>query len=110
MTLSKRAAASASKGSERAPATESKGWSCYLLECADGTYYTGVAPDLEERLKKHNAGRGAKYTRGRTPVRLVWSQHCSSYAAARALEAQLKGWSREKKRRLARGSLRLVPH
>ncbi|MGH9863309.1 MAG: GIY-YIG nuclease family protein [Candidatus Acidiferrales bacterium] len=60
ITLSKRAAASASKG-----------WFVYLLECADGTYYTGVAPDVEERLQKHNAARGAKYTRGRRPVRLV---------------------------------------
>ncbi len=44
----------------RTSTTESKGWFVYLLECADGTYYTGVAPDLEERLRKHNAGRGAK--------------------------------------------------
>lgn len=87
--------------------TESKGWFCYLLKCADGTYYTGVAPDLQERLRKHNAGRGAKYTRGRRPVRLVWSRLCDSYAQARALEAQLKGWSRERKQRLVAASLRL---
>jgi len=66
-----------------------------------------VAPNLEERLKKHNAGRGAKYTSGRRPVRLVWFHRCDSYAEARTLEAQLKGWSREKKSRLAVGSLRL---
>ncbi|MGH9803705.1 MAG: GIY-YIG nuclease family protein [Candidatus Acidiferrales bacterium] len=93
--------------SERAPASESKGWFVYLLACADRSYYTGVAPNLEERIKKHNAGYGAKYTRGRRPVRLVWSHRCSSYAEARALEAQLKGWSREKKGRLVVGSLRL---
>ena len=86
-----------------------KSWFCYLLQCADGTYYAGVAPDVEERLKKHNARRGAKYTRGRTPVRLIWSQRCGSYAAARALEAQLKRWSRGKKRQLIAGSLRLDP-
>ncbi len=91
----------------RTSTTESKGWFVYLLECADGTYYTGVAPDLEERLRKHNAGRGAKYTRGRRPVWLVWSHLCGSYAQARSLEAQLKGWSREKKRQLVKGSLRL---
>ncbi len=89
--------------------SESKGWHVYLLECADGTYYAGVAPDLDARLKKHNAGRGAKYTRGRTPVRLVWCQLCDSYAAARAAEAQLKGWDREKKGLLVVGSLRLDP-
>ena len=82
-----------------------KGWFCYLLECADGTYYAGVAPDLQERLRKHNAGRGAKYTRGRRPVRLVWSKPCASYGEARTLEAQLKDWSREKKRALIAGSL-----
>lgn len=82
-----------------------KDWSCYLLECADGTYYAGVAPEVEERLRKHNAGRGAKYTRGRRPVRLVWSHPCGSYAKARALEAHLKSCSRQKKRQLIAGSL-----
>lgn len=96
MTLSKRAATSASKG-----------WHVYLLKCADRTYYAGVAADLEGRLKKHNAGRGAKYTRGRRPVRLVWSQLCDSYAAARALEARLKGYTRKEKGLLVAGFLRL---
>jgi len=82
-----------------------KTWSCYLLECADGTYYTGVAPDVQERLRKHNAGRGAKYTRGRRPVRLVWCLPCVGYAEARALEALVKSWSRAKKRTLVEGSL-----
>ena len=45
-----------------------KSWFLYLLECADGTYYVGVAPNLEERLKKHYAGRGAKYTLETNPV------------------------------------------
>jgi putative endonuclease len=87
----------------------SKGWFCYLLECADGTYYTGVAPDLQERLRKHNSGRGAKYTRGRRPVRLVWSHPCAGYTEARSVEARLKRWKRAKKQRLVVGSLRLVP-
>jgi len=89
----------------RTSTRESKRWIVYLLICADNTYYAGVAPDLDLRLKKHNAGRGAKYTRGRRPVRLVWSHPCDSYAEARALEAQLKGWSRAKKDRLVAGSL-----
>jgi len=89
--------------------TASKGWIVYILICADSTYYTGVAPDLERRLKKHNSGRGAKYTRGRRPVRLVWSHRCDSYTEARALEAQLKRWSRARKERLVAGSIRLVP-
>jgi putative endonuclease len=94
-------------GGERARPKRRTRWYVYLLQCADGTYYSGVALDLKERLRKHNAGRGARYTRGRRPVRLVWSLRCSSYAQARAREAQLKRWSRADKRRLAQGSLRL---
>ncbi|MDA2913890.1 GIY-YIG nuclease family protein [Acidobacteriia bacterium AH_259_A11_L15] len=87
--------------------SESKGWFCYLLQCADGSYYVGVATDIEERLQEHNRGQGARYTRGRRPVQLLWFHPCTSYAQARALEAQLKGWSRQKKKRLVVGSLRL---
>ena len=87
--------------------SESKGWFCYLLQCADHTYYAGVAIDLDKRVAKHNAGRAAKYTRGRAPVRLVWSRRCRTYANARALEAQLKSWSRSMKSQLVAGSLRL---
>ncbi|MGH9789088.1 MAG: GIY-YIG nuclease family protein [Candidatus Acidiferrales bacterium] len=87
--------------------SEPKGWFCYLLQCADGSYYSGVALDLNARLMKHNSGRASKYTRGRVPVRLVWSRLCRNYAEARALEAELKRWSRAEKQRLAAGSLRL---
>ncbi len=83
--------------------SESKGWSCYLLQCADGSYYVGVATDLAERLEEHNSGRGAKHTRLRRPVSLAWSQECTSYAEARTLEARLKGWTREKKEAIGRG-------
>lgn len=83
-----------------------KAWFCYLLQCADGTYYVGVATDLAKRLAKHNAGHAARYTRGRVPVRLVWSRPCCNYADARALEACLKRWSRAKKQQLVAGSLR----
>ena len=87
--------------------SESKGWFCYPLLCADGSYYVGVATDLEDRLREHNAGQGARHTCLRRPVRLVWFQACESYAEARALEARVKKWRREKKRRLIEGSLRL---
>jgi len=87
--------------------SESKGWSCYILECADDTYYFGVAIDVREREHEHNAGLGAKHTLLRRPVRLVWSRACASFAEARGLEARLKGWGREKKRLLVVGSLRL---
>jgi predicted GIY-YIG superfamily endonuclease len=63
--------------------------------------------DIEDRLHEHNSGDGAKHTRLRRSVRLVWSQPCADYAQARAIETRLKGWSREKKQRLIVGSLRL---
>ena len=93
--------------SERMAMSESKGWSCYLLECSDGSYYVGVALDVDERVEEHNSGIGSRHTRLRRPVRLVWSQICGNYAQARATEARLKGWSRAKKRQLVAGSLRL---
>jgi putative endonuclease len=87
--------------------SESKGWFCYILECADRSYYVGVATDVLQRKHEHNSGYGATHTRLRRPVRLVWSRACSSYAQARALEARLKGWTRHKKHLLVVGSLRL---
>jgi GIY-YIG catalytic domain len=63
--------------------------------------------DLEDRVNEHNSGHGAQHTRLRRPVRLVWSRACTDYAEARSLETRLKGWSREKKRLLIVGSLRL---
>ena len=50
----------------------------YVVECADGTLYTGYTTDVERRLKTHNAGKGAKYTRARLPVKLLYSQACQS--------------------------------
>ncbi len=88
--------------------SESKGWLCYILECADQSYYVGVATDAEAREAEHNAGTGAKFTQLRRPVRCAWSFACSSYVQARTLEARLKGWSRAKKKMLIEGSLRLA--
>lgn len=65
-------------------------WTCYILQCADGTLYCGVARDLEKRLAAHNAGDGAKYTRGRRPVRLVYSESCAGKSAALKREIEIK--------------------
>ena len=62
----------------------------YILRCADGTLYTGYARDLKQREQVHNNGRGAKYTRGRRPVRLVYSEACRSVTQALKREHQLK--------------------
>lgn len=69
----------------------------YIVRCADGTLYTGYAKDPGKRVRQHNAGRGAKYTAGRRPVCLVYSEAFRSRGAALRREIELKGWARHKK-------------
>jgi len=69
----------------------------YILQCRDGTLYTGWTTDLERRVADHNAGRGARYTRGRRPVRLVYWEEYSTSAEAQRRERALRGLSRRKK-------------
>lgn len=73
---------------------------CYIVECADGTYYTGWAVDPEKRVKVHNAGRGAKYTKMRLPVRLVYVEEQPDRVTAMKRERAIKKMTREKKRKL----------
>jgi putative endonuclease len=80
---------------------------CYILECADGSYYVGVAEDAQRRLNEHNDGKGAVWTARRRPVELVWSEAHESLSSARTRENQLKRWSHAKKAALVEGSLRL---
>ncbi len=78
----------------------------YILKCADGTYYTGSTNDVEKRVGAHNTGKtGAKYTRGRLPVTLIYSEVCSSKSDALKREAVIKHMNRRMKRALvnARG-------
>jgi putative endonuclease len=74
----------------------------YIVECADGTYYTGYTTDVERRLDEHNAGTGAKYTRGRQPVTLVHSETYDSQSAAMRREYAIKQLRRPAKERLIR--------
>ena len=69
----------------------------YLVRCADGTLYGGYTTDLEKRLAAHNSGKGAKYTRSRLPVELVWWEECPTRQAAMSREWQVKHLSREEK-------------
>ncbi len=69
----------------------------YILLCADGTLYTGWTNDIDKRLAAHNAGRGAKYTRGRGPVRLLYREECATKSEAMSREAALKKLSRKEK-------------
>jgi putative endonuclease len=64
---------------------------CYIVECADGTYYTGWAVDPEKRVKVHNAGRGAKYTKMRLPVKLVYVEEQPERKTAMKREIAIKG-------------------
>jgi predicted GIY-YIG superfamily endonuclease len=72
----------------------------YMVRCADGTLYTGLARDPDARVRVHNSGKGAKYTRARLPVSLVYVEPCESLSAALKRERQLKPWSRAKKEAL----------
>ena len=69
----------------------------YLLRCADGTLYTGFTNDLARRLAAHNAGRGAKYTRGRRPVELVYWESFSNKSSALKREYAIKQCTRKEK-------------
>lgn len=65
-------------------------WHVYILRCADGTLYTGIATDVAARLATHNTGKGAKYTRGRLPVELVYQEKVESHSAALKREHAIK--------------------
>lgn len=72
----------------------------YVLECGDGSLYTGYTTDPERRVAEHEAGDGAAYTRGRTPVELVHLETFDSRSAAMAREYEIKQFSRARKERL----------
>ncbi len=76
-------------------------WTVYILECADKTLYTGITNDLESRLAKHAKGIGAKYTRGRDPYRVVFTERHRTKSRALGREAELKSLGRAGKLRLA---------
>ncbi|MFD2444326.1 GIY-YIG nuclease family protein [Bacillus sp. CGMCC 1.16607] len=69
----------------------------YVLECSDGSYYAGYTNNLVKRIKLHNEGKGAKYTKGRGPVRLLYSKHFNNKSEALKAEYQFKQWTRKKK-------------
>jgi len=81
-------------------------WFVYILRCADKSLYTGVATDLEARVHKHNVGKGAKYTRGRRPVKLVYHESAANRSAALRREHAIKRMKTAEKRRLVRSGVR----
>jgi putative endonuclease len=80
-----------------------KGW-MYILECADGSYYTGSTNNLELRLEQHHAGVGANHTKKRLPVQLVYFEEFQRIDEAYYREKQVQGWSRKKKEAIINGT------
>jgi putative endonuclease len=76
---------------------------CYILKCADGTYYVGHTDDMEKRAAQHQSGAFTGYTYKRRPVELMWNDAFQTRDDAKAAEKQIKGWSRAKKEALIRG-------
>ncbi len=74
-----------------------KNWYVYILRCRDDTLYTGMTNDLQHRLATHNTGKGAKYTRGRGPVEMVYHEVCENYSHALKREYAIKQMTRQQK-------------
>jgi len=77
-------------------------WYVYILECKDGTFYTGLTSNIERRLKEHSIDnkRGSKYTRGRRPVKLIYQEEFTTRSLALKRELGIKSWGRSKKQKL----------
>lgn len=74
-----------------------KTWYLYILRCRGGELYTGITTDAEKRLQQHNCGKGAKFTRGRGPLELVYREECGAHSAALKREIEIKALTRTQK-------------
>jgi len=77
--------------------TMANSWKLYILRCGDGSLYTGITTDVDKRLEAHQNGKGAKYTRGRGPLELVYSEVCGDHSSALKREIEIKALTREEK-------------
>ena len=75
-------------------------WKLYILRCGDGSLYTGITTDVAKRLEVHRSGKGAKYTRGRGPLELVYEEECGDHSAALKREHEIKSMSRQEKEKM----------
>ena len=75
-------------------------WYLYILRCKDNTLYTGITTDVEKRFEAHQSGKGAKYTRGRGPLALVYREQCGSHSEALKRECAVKAMTRQQKQDL----------
>jgi putative endonuclease len=83
------------------------GWCCYLILCADRSYYCRITTNLLSRIKHHSSGKGSGYTKGTPPMALVWYETHPDRSSAAARERQIKAWGRAKKTDLAEGRVEL---
>src|SRR6266498_4329615 len=81
----------------------------YILECSDDSYYVGSTKNLDLRFSQHQSGKGSKYTSGRLPVTLVYSEEYDRVSDAFYREKQVQGWTRRKRGALINGSFELLP-
>ena len=81
----------------------SEPWFLYLLRCSDNSFYTGISNNVAERVKEHNDGKGALYTKERRPVFLEYQEEYPDKFSARRREEQIKNWGRKKKEMLIKG-------
>ena len=77
-------------------------YTVYILQCRDGSLYTGITTDLDRRLEQHLRGKASKYTRAKLPVSCVYSERQPSESVAKKREWEIKGWSRSLKLNLVR--------
>ncbi len=75
----------------------------YLIECKNGTVYTGITTNVKRRFKEHNSGRGGAYTQAKKVKKLLYTEKCKNRSVALKREQEIKGWRREKKLALANG-------
>lgn len=92
------------KGSRRRR-TKSEPWFLYILECSDGSFYTGITNDLSRRLKMHQDGKASRFTRTRRPVELLYHEPCRNRTEALVRECAVKSLSRRKKEELIEARL-----
>ena len=83
---------------------ENKTWYLYIVECRDGTLYTGITDDISRRIERHNSGKGAKYTRSRSPVQLRYQEECGSRSDASKREYEVHHMTRQEKLELIKNA------
>lgn len=83
-------------------------WCVYVVVCVDGSFYVGISNDVVARVVAHNAGKGARYTRARTPVQLCWRLDVDSGEEARRLEGMMKRLSRKQREALVDGDVSVI--